>query len=370
MTLLKNIKLKEVIYMNEYSPFLKLKQGEITALKKLDPIDRKTIIPLLELPRDDKKYTEENLISKIDGIVRKMENGIESDFTFYIDNYEVPDDIKIHRNDNYLYMLESFKGFNIIPIIGFDRIDSHNSIAISYANKITKKIALRITYDYFDSFLAYIKDLESMFSALNTDVSCFVLLDCKYIDNNILNNFENSTIKIVKNILDITRFSKIVISGSTIPEPLSIGKKVKTGTNVSIPRNEIILYKKVTAEYPKTNFVFGDYTVISPGYAELTIDPKFLQNIMTPKIIYSQLDSHYFSRGKALKPYGSSQYFDQAKDIMKKPFYRGKDYSWGDYFLYERTKKKTINITPSSIIGPEVNAHVKFMITEILKGSI
>jgi len=68
--------------MNEYSPFLKLKQNEITAIKKLDPPDRKTIIPLLELPRDDKKYTEEVLIRKIDVIVKKMENGLESDFTF------------------------------------------------------------------------------------------------------------------------------------------------------------------------------------------------------------------------------------------------------------------------------------------------
>ena len=356
--------------MNEYSPFLKLKQNEITAIKKLDPPDRKTIIPLLELPRDDKKYTEGELIRKIDGIVKKMENGLESDFTFYIDNYEEPDEIKIHKNDNYLYMLESFKGFNMIPIFGFDRIDSHNSIAISYANKMTKKIALRITFDYFDSFLAYIKDLESMLGVLNSDVSCIVLLDCKYIDNSMLNNRVSSTIKIINNILSLTRFSKIVISGSTIPEPLSIGSKVKTGTNVSIPRNEIILFKEITAKFPKTNFVFGDYTVISPGYAELTIEPKYLQNIMTPKIIYSLLDSHYYSRGKALKPYGSAQYFKQAEDIMKKSFFRGKDYSWGDYFLYERAKKKTINITPSSIIGPEVNAHIKFMITEIQKGSI
>jgi hypothetical protein len=356
--------------MNEYSPFLKLKQNEITALKRLDPPDRKTIIPLLELPRDDKKYTEDVLIRKIDEIVKKLENGLEPDFTFYIDNYEVPDEIKIHRNDNYLYMLESFKGFNMIPIIGFDRVDSHNSIAIRYANTTTKKIALRITFDYFDSFLAYKKDLESLLNALNSDVYCIVLLDCKYIDNNILSNCENSTIKIIKNILDIARFSKIVISGSTIPEPLSIGDKVKIGTTVSIPRNEVILFRKITSEYPETNFVFGDYTVISPGYAELTIDPKYLQNIMTSKIIYSQLDSHYFSRGKALKPYGLAQYFEQAKDIMKKEFFRGKDFSWGDYFLYERTKKKTINITPSSIIGPEVNAHMKFMITEILKGSL
>ena len=84
-----------MISMNEYSPFLKLKNGELSALSNLTPEDRKYIFPLLEIPRDDKCTTEECLISKIDRNVKKIKKGIKDNFTFYIDNYEVPDNINI-----------------------------------------------------------------------------------------------------------------------------------------------------------------------------------------------------------------------------------------------------------------------------------
>ena len=84
--------------MNEYTPFLKLKRGELTALKNLLPEDRNKITPLLELPRDE-KYTEEKLVNKITQSIKYMEKYIESNFSFYIDNYEVPDEIKLNNKD-------------------------------------------------------------------------------------------------------------------------------------------------------------------------------------------------------------------------------------------------------------------------------
>jgi hypothetical protein len=353
--------------MIEYSPFLKFKSGELNALSKLLPDDRKNIVPLLELPRDN-LYTENKLITKIDKSVNKMKKDLGADFSFYIDNYEVSDDIEIDGNDNYLYLIEVFKGFDIVPVIGFDRTKTHNSIGINYANKNSKKIALRVTFDYFDSFLAYKKDLESFLNNIKSDVLCIIILDCNYIDDSNVEIFGKNILKVLENIIGMERFNKIVLSGSSIPE--SIGTKVKTNTNVFINRNEVTLFKKIASIYPRASLVFGDYTVISPGYSELDIEPKLMLNVMTSKIIYSLLDSHYISRGRVIKKYGYNQYFSQAKDIIKKPFFRGRDYSWGDKYLFEKATHGGTNITQSTIIGPEVNAHIRFMIDEILKHSI
>ena len=353
--------------MIEYSPFLKFKSGELNALSKLFPDDRKNIVPLLELPRDD-SYTEDRLITKIDKSVKKMKKDITSVFSFYIDNYEVPDVINIHGDDNYLYLIEAFKNFDIIPIIGFDRTETHNSIGINYANRNSKKIALRVTFDYFDSFLAYKKDLESFLNDIKSDVSCIIILDCNYIDDSNVEIFGKNILKALENIIGLERFNKIVLSGSSIPE--SIKTKVKTNTNAFINRNEVTLFKKIASIYLKTPLVFGDYTVISPGYSELNIEPELMLNVMTSKIIYSLLDSHYITRGRVIKTYGYNQYFSQAKDIIKKPFFRGIDYSWGDRYLFEKATYGGTNITQSTIIGPEVNAHIKLMINEILSGSL
>jgi hypothetical protein len=320
---------------------------------------------LLELPRDE-KYNENGIIMKIDKIVKKMKKFIETDFSFYIDNYEVPDNIKINGNDNYSYLIDSFGDFNIIPIIGFDRTRMHNLIGISYANKNAKKIAIRITYDYFNSFLAYKEDLVKMLSEIRTDVLCVIMLDCNYIDDSDVENYVKSMLKMLENIINIKQISKIVISGSSIPAP--IGNKVKTNKNVFINRNEVDLFKRIKREYLSEALVFGDYTVVSPEYSEINVEPELIQNIMNSKIVYSRLNSHYICRGRPIKTYGFSQYFSHAKNIINESFFRGKDFSWGDGYLYEKAKYGGKNITPSTIIGPTINAHIKLMINEISKG--
>jgi hypothetical protein len=354
--------------MNEYSPFLKFKNGELTALFNLLPEDRNIIVPLLEIPRDD-SYTDNNLISRIDKCAKRMNKNIESGFSFYIDNLEVPDKIEINGSDNYQYLIDSFSDFDIVPVIGFDRTETHNNISYNFANKKSKKIAIRITQDYFENFLAYKSDLRRVFDKINANVSFILLLDCNYIeDNKTVESCKIGILKILNYIDKIKRFSKIVISGSSIPTP--IGEKVKKGTYVKIERNEVQLFKEIVHNYPEENIIFGDYTVVSPGYSEINIEPDAMLNVIMPKIIYTLLDFQHIIRGQKLKTHGLDQYFSQAETIINEPFFRGKNNSWGDNYLYERVEHKAKKITPASIIAPTVNAHIKFMIDEIKKGSI
>jgi hypothetical protein len=351
--------------MNEYSPFLKFKQGEVSALSQRSPADRKHIVPLFELPRDD-LYSELTLKYKIDKIAKKIKKHIEMDLSFYIDNYEVSDKLKINKEDSYLYLLDVFSDFDIIPIIGFDRTERHNSIAVNYANKKSKKLALRMTYDYFDSFLAYKDDLDKWLSLLDKDIPCILILDCNYIDDKNVGIYTKSLITLLS-IIENKTFNKVILSGSSIPA--SIGDKVKMDTNVSIIRNEVEIYKKIKPYCAEINLIFGDYTVISPGYSEITIEPDKMFNVITSKIVYSQLDLQYFTRGNKIKKLGFTQYFEQAKDIISQSFFRGRDFSYGDEYIYEVAvhRKRT---APSAIICPTVNAHIKFMINEINKEAL
>ncbi|MCL2244115.1 MAG: beta family protein [Treponema sp.] len=354
--------------MNKYSPFLKFKDGELTALFNLDIADRNSIVPLLEISRDD-KLTEITLKTKIDRCSKRMSGKLESSFSFFIDNLEVPDKITINGDNNYLYLLNSFSNFDIIPVIGFDRVQTHKDICIDYANYKTRKIALRITQDYFDGFLAYKKDLNDIIKRIKSDVNIIALLDCNYIDNDaIAEKCKINIIRILDYLKNMENFTNFVITGSSLPTP--IGDKVKTGTYVKINRHEIKLFGEILNYYPELNLIFGDYTIVDPGYSEINIDPKAMLNVITPKIIYSTLESQYIIRGHKIKTHGFDQYFSQGKTIINEKFFRGKNFSWGDNYLHERTKQKTKKITPSSIIGPTVNAHIKFMINEIIKGSI
>jgi hypothetical protein len=323
----------------KYSPFLKLKTGELSALINLSPEDRRIIVPLLELPKDD-NYTVERLITRIDNSIKKIKNKIETDFSFYIDNYEIPDTYKIKGNDSYLYLINSFSAYDIIPVIGFDRAESHNKIGIDFANKKAKKIAIRITRDYFENFLAYKEDLKSTFTNIDSDVFCILLLDCNYIENIFVDKCKMNIIRLLENILKDRLFSEIVISGSSIPSKIS--DIVQKDTDKFINRNEVYLYKETIKYFLKTIFTFSDYTVVSPGYSEINIDPRAMLNVITPKIIYSLIDSHYISRGQRIKSHGIEQYITQAKNLIKKPFFR-RNFSWGDSFLFDKATRKSLS---------------------------
>lgn len=357
------------MYMTKYSPFLKFKAGEIKALINLSDEERGEIIPLLELPRDS-TYNESLLVKKIDDYVKKFKK-ITKTFSFFIDNYEVSDEIKIKGKDNYHFLLESFADYNIIPIIGLDRTDEHNSIGISFANKSSfRRIGIRITQEYFASFPAYYDELDILLKKIDLDVNCTIMLDCNYIDDLNVIALENSIVNVIKYVHKKKPGCIILVAGSSIPIPTNPQSLVKVDTNAMIVRNEIILYRNLIRKLPKVQFHFGDYTVVSPGFMEIDIDPKIIFSRMTSKIIYSLLDTHYFTRGRSIKLHGLEQYFKQAQDIIKQPFFRGKNYSWGDGYLYEKATNKGTNITPATIIAPTVNAHIKFMIEEINKGSI
>ena len=353
--------------MSEYSPFLKLKRGELSALRYLSFEDRRKIIPLLEPQRND-KYTDEKLVKTIDRGIKYFKKYIEHNF-FYIDNYEIPDELKLNNKDSYYYLLDIFSDYDMIPVIGLDRSKSHNDAGLKYANYNTGKIAFRITQEYINSFLAYAEDFDSMINKLDSKVSCTVLIDCRYVDDKAIEIIEKNIVDMLEKIRKNKKINKFVIFGSSIPEIIS--EKVKANTNAYIYRSEVDLFNKIKYIYSNENILFGDYTVLSPDFPEIkNLPPELYINVMTSKIIYSQLDSHYFTRGKKIKQHGFEQYIEQAKDIIKQPFYRGNNNSWGDNFLYEKVNYGGKNITPSSIIGPTVNAHMKFMIDEVTKGSL
>ena len=90
------------------------------------------------------------------------------------------------------------------------------------------------------------------------------------------------------------------------------------------------------------NLYIGDYTIVSPNYSEVSLPGNVMYNVMTPKTVYSYDNKHYFIRGGSLKthPDGSSQFNEQARVIMSKPFYRGQHYSFGDSFIEEKSRSR------------------------------
>jgi hypothetical protein len=126
---------------------------------------------------------------------------------------------------------------------------------------------------------------------------------------------------------------------------------------------------KIIKELPGHNkLIFGDYTIVSPDYAEPTISMNIIQNVMSPKVIYTYKDNYYILRGNAFKSskHGFDQYFIIAQDIIKQKFFRGDKYSLGDKYIHDRgifprLKGVKKGGNPSSWIRNTICIHITFI---------
>ena len=103
--------------MIKYTPFLKLKQNEIGALRELHGDVIEFIKPLFDLPRTSRKQSEKEIAKRIEMAFKCMEKlDKENKLEFYLDNFDLDDDIKIKGIDQYHFILAKFDRFSPIPV--------------------------------------------------------------------------------------------------------------------------------------------------------------------------------------------------------------------------------------------------------------
>lgn len=350
-----------------YVPFLKYKVNEVSALSTLDDSEKKLITPFFDLPRTD-VMNELSLKILIDKAYRKYELHLKKLPYFYIDNFDIDDRIKINGADNYAYLLETFSGSNLIPVIGIDRENGRNDVVIdSKKNGVIKSdsVALRLVSDDIISYALIEDEIEEIFNALG---ECFNKLHL-IIDNRVCNNIDTDDsadliIKFLKDITNNTQFERIVITGSSIPA--SIRDLLEPNSSLTIDRAELKIFSKVSDKLPSV--IVGDYTTVSPLYSDTIIKRELMRRVTAPKIMYSYNMQMHIMRGGAIEGHirGTKQYNDLSARLIKEVFFRGKDYSFGDKYLYEKAINVGSDATPSTIPKGLINAHMTYMLNDYL----
>lgn len=349
----------------KYIPFLKTKSNELLALKELETSLKENLTVFFDIPK--KQNGDENtFINSVKSFKRKLEIHLSKIPYFYIDTYDIDNDLFIDGTHNYSFLLNELKGFNYIPVVSIDRVQEHiDAITDEYENGNLKFnfIALRLTSDLFENFLLIEDDINKFLGdLLNKFDSIDLILDCRVCYKENENHLSTKIINFISDFSKKYLLRKVIISGSSIPS--SINEIVVPNSKEIVIRKEFLIFAKIKKELENNyNLIFSDYTIVSPEFSEVDIPPEMFRKITAPKIIYSFNEKHFILRGGSLSTKGDAQYFKLAEDIVLSPYYRGKTYSWGDDFLFEKSKKKGSNVTPSSILKPTINAHIQYMIT-------
>lgn len=349
--------------MNKYVPFLKFKQNEIMALRELSIDIKENIRPFFDFPRKN-NMTELDFMQTADKMKKKFVRHNQDISSYYLDNYDIDEDLFINGDDSYRYLLNTFT--SMIPVIGIDRSQNHVDAVLNAKQDTTIKssvVAVRFTYEDFESFELVEDDIEEM---LGDTIRLFeyvdLVFDCRYTGGIDIELTVKCIIDFIDSFSNKYPIDRVIVTGTSIPVP--IGNLVGTESETILRRKELLISCGVKKFFP--DIYTGDYTVVGADYSDTDIEPQLMMNVMTPKTVYSFDDCHFIIRGGALKthPDGNRQFNEQARIIVSKPFYRGNSYSFGDNFIEEKSRNIGSAVMPGTILKPTINAHITYMMTD------
>lgn len=352
----------------KYIPFLKLKSNEVSALSKLDKEFKEVLTPFFDVPTK-KDLTAEKLAACIEKAAKKLTRYLGDFPTFYLDNFDIADHLRIDGVDNYRYLIDKFKDLTFIPVVAPDRTVERNSMVFDLKKTGEIKsstIAVRLQPEDFVHYGLVRKQILEFLNDGKGFYNKWVLI----FDNRVCSGCDAGVRSLqIASFIDIAKkdFNFLpVITGSSIPS--SIADVLKVGKEIDLPRAELDIWRKTVANC-EAEIIFGDYTIVSPNYSDIDMRPEAMRNITVPKIVYTHGDIHFVMRGDGslkIHPRSDRQYNDLAAKLIKKLFYRGPPFSWGDSYIFEKGSDDTgVKVTPGTILGPTINTHIIYMIKSV-----
>lgn len=353
--------------MTIYHPFLKLKQNEILSLETLSLDTRSCIRPLFDVPRTSKKQNADEILERIRIGLEKMERLQEKagPLPFYIDNFDLDDDLKINGQDQYRYILNTFKKFRAIPVVALDRSDAHNDAVFEYLNDVGGPVAVRLQLEDIDSWALARPKLRDLW---NDIVAAEVPHIDVFIDVRVISDVKDvaeTVSRFLKKFRSEFFTNSIIVTGSTIPS--NISDLIDTSQYKTVPRLEYHLWMSLISDTLLKDVRFGDYGVVSPDYADIDLDPRIFRSISTPRAFYPFNDKMMVVRGSAFKthPQGNGQYYGIADFIHRQPFFRGSAYSAGDKYIHDRStsspKRPPKAGSPGSWVKSTLASHITYI---------
>ena len=363
---------------SKYIPFLKFKKNEVYALNCLDNELKADLSVFFDLPNElpskshnggNNSFSPEELLKfKTEALNKKIETQkkhlkTKLDFLddIFIDNYDIDPLVKLDgKTYNYQTIIEEFAPLGMIPVCGVDdRVPEHLDCVITSAKAgkfLKNKVAIRLTESAFEDYEFIEFDFEDCLAKLEAVFEKIILIfDLRVVDDAEITS--KYLIEFMDN-LDLDKFEKIIVSGSTIPKIIS--QLIETKKNKVVERKEISVFKKLNEKNIQVHF--GDYACVSPETSFLDIYIETIQSYMTGKIFYP-FDHHFYAT-RSGKTKGLSAPFKPLLDeIVQKNFYRKKDYSFGDNYIHEK-QPTGLSVTASSILKPNINLHLTYMLRD------
>ncbi len=348
---------------HKYIPFLKFKTNEVAGLSMLSSELKTKLTPFFDLPRKDGMTTTE--FEKSAAACRKKADKYLTNFPYiFVDSFDIPDSIATKGTPNCKTVVNAFKDFAYVPVLGLDRAADHNQAIINAkaaGEIVSNTVAVRFQAEEFASFDLIEDELLELIGAGSDVFSIWVFIfDCRVCLTSNRMKIAEDIANFVQQVDGKADVDQFIVVGSSIPA--TITEIARPSDESVIARAELEIFHAAESIVGTEVLSLGDYTIVSPTYSELTIAPELLLSVMAPKVFYAFQNVHYIARGGRIKAKGYGQYDDICAEISEKIFFRGAKYSWGDEFIKLRADGiREKKITPSTILKPTICGHITYM---------
>lgn len=317
-----------------YMPILKGKKGEFDALKMLTEDVQSVILPLIEVPAIPWDFVSEKEASSIDKQISSTVKSITSSWDpkneILIDTNSLDENYNATKKTiNVLAEALIEEGYLPIPVIHISASDALLS-NLTYQNFV----CIRISFEDQEAFDIN-DEIDRIKNILNSDLSDIVLLlDMNYLspENGLMGQMSSKAL--VNSIQNIGDFKDFYFASTSFPINLS---GCKTNSVTEIERIEVIIYNYFKANSSKLNRMpkFSDYCISNPDVQEM--DPRLMT--IGAAVRYTGENHWYIFKGASIKKHGSDQYYNLCADIVTSQVYSGKEYSWGDQQIYNKSTR-------------------------------
>jgi len=353
------------ISTSPYLSMLKAKSGECKAVSFLSNNVLSNTSLFFDMPRPNSSNTKKNsvddLFEKSIDLINKSYGGKNN---IYYDLFDVQQDIRCKYGKHpltFCYEIIKDRGINSVPVFGFDRDDSYFR-ALKNINDISVTgICLRILeYDLYspvetaNNIFELIQDLSIQTESVD------ILIDLRSIIGKSVSELKLRTINTINKISSLGNFRSYTVAGSNFPRDMS---NIGRDSFAFVKRVEYSLWKDLLLILLDKGILlnFGDYSIVHPDYVDLQIVPN-----ANAKIRYTIGDSWLIYRGHSLRkePY-YKQYHELSQNVISSKEYMGKEFSWGDNWLYKCANRESTTGNLTTWVTSDSNHHIEFVSSQI-----
>jgi hypothetical protein len=351
--------------MIRYIPFLKAKRGELTAMGALSPKVKQAICPFFDFPRKKAEYDSATYADTAQNIVTSLKKHWGTDAEFYFDDLDIGQKLTVGVEEKYAYTLERFREMRIVPVVGLNRLGHNASVAQLKRNGSigSDTVALRVLREDFEDFDVVKDEIEDgLAHVFGNFAEIDLVLDCRLCSGTDISQLDQQIAAFAKRFRKAYPVRRVIVTGSSVPA--SFGDLLKVNTTGTLARLELEIIAKAR-RLADVDLVTGDYATVSPLYSDADLDPKLMQTVMTPRLIYPFKHSLFLIRGSSMKLGGQDQYVGLTKYLCGRDFFRSSGYSTGDDYFYEKSQGIGNNATNATVVKPSVVAHITYMVLDV-----